>query len=304
MQMVLAMNSGAEAVETAIKAARRWGYQTKGIAPNKAEIICMENNFAGRTISILSFSSNFEYRQDFGPFTPGFTIVPFGDARALRGVIKPETVAVLVEPIQGEAGILIPPDGFLREVRKICDENKILMLADEIQTGLCRTGKLMACDHENVRPDLCILGKSLGGGITPISAVVGSREVLELFQPGSHGSTFGGNPFACAIAREVIKLINEELPHERAAVLGARLLSDLRSIRSQAVAEVRGRGLMIGIDIAVGAGTAKDYCKKLKKAGLLCKDTRPQTLRLAPPLIISDQDLKLATDKLIEVLSH
>jgi ornithine--oxo-acid transaminase len=296
------MNSGAEAVETAIKATRRWAYAVKGIPENQAEIIVFDGNFHGRTTTIISFSTSSEGRKGFGPYTPGFKVVRFGDAAAVEAAITPYTAGVLVEPIQGEGGVIIPPDGFLRHVREVCSINNVLFIADEIQTGLCRTGKIFACDHEGVDPDIIIVAKSLGGGIVPISAIAADESVMGVFTPGSHGTTMGGNPFACAIASEVLALINEERPHERAAALGDYALHRLRSIRSQVVTGVRGRGLLLGIDIDPKAGTAKDFCKKLKHEGVLCKDTRQQTIRIAPPLIISREDLSLGLDAFERVL--
>ena len=299
---VLVMNSGAEAVETSIKAARKWAYDVKGIAENQAEILTCDGNFHGRTTTIVSFSSSDESRRGFGPYTPGFVSVAYGDAAAIEAGITPRTAGVMVEPIQGEGGVIIPPDGYLREVRELCSKHNILFIADEIQTGMCRTGKVFACDHENVEPDILILAKSLGGGIVPISSIAANDEIMKVFTPGTHGSTFGGSPFACAIAREVIALINEEKPHERAAELGAYAVARLRAMKSKIVKEVRGRGLMIGIDIDPAAGTAKDFCKKLKYEGLLCKDTRMQTLRVAPPLTITKEELDLGLEKFEKVL--
>lgn len=288
---VLIMNSGAEAVETSIKAARKWAYEVKGISENKAEIITFDGNFHGRTTTIISFSTADDSRKGFGPYTPGFVSVPFGDAAAVEAAINPNTAGVMVEPIQGEGGVIIPPDGFLAKVREICTRRNVLFISDEIQTGMCRTGKIFACDHENVDPDIVILAKSLGGGIVPISSIAANDDIMKVFTPGSHGSTFGGAPFACAVAREVIALVNDERPHERAAELGVYAVERLRSMKSKIVREVRGRGLLIGIDIDPAAGTAKDFCKKLKYEGLLCKDTRSQTLRVAPPLVISKDEL-------------
>lgn len=303
LDVVLPMNSGAEAVETAIKASRRWGYEIKGVPANHAEIICIEGNFAGRTTTIVSFSSDPETKKGFGPFTPGFTTARFGDASDIESLITKNTVAVLLEPIQGEAGILIPPDGYLKAVRQICDRHNVLFIADEIQTGLCRTGELFACDHEQVLPDLLIIGKSLGGGITPISAVVGKREVMNVFVPGSHGSTFGGNPFACAIAREVLSLIREEHPEKNSKTLGAFFVESLRSIRSSIIRGIRGRGLFVGVDIDPAFGPAKKVCQLLKAEGLLCKDTRKQTIRFAPPLIISKAELEHALERIERVFT-
>lgn len=302
MEMVLVMNTGAEAVETAIKAARRWGYNIKKVSQDAAEIIVFDGNFAGRTTTIISFSSDPDARAGFGPFTPGFKSVPFGDASALAQAITPSTVAIMVEPIQGEGGVIIPPAGFLTAVRELCTKSNVLMIADEVQTGLCRTGALFACDHEGVKPDLMTLGKSLGGGIVPISAVVGKSEVLGQFTPGSHGSTFGGNSFACAIASEVIKLINEDQPHQRAQELGAWFLELLKEAKFEKISAIRGRGLMIGLDIKAEFGAAKKFASQLKDLGILCKDTRKQTLRLAPPLTIERKDLEWAVEQLKLVL--
>ncbi len=302
LDMVLLMNSGAEAVETSLKAVRRWGYQVKKVPENRAEIICIEGNFAGRTTTIISFNTEEDNRRGFGPFTPGFVIARFGDAEHLESLINENTVAVLLEPIQGEAGILIPPEGYLRAVRDLCSRHRVLLVADEIQTGLCRTGALFACDHENIKPDVLLLGKSLGGGITPISAVIAKREVMETFTPGSHGSTFGGNPFACAIAREVLAIIREEHPERRSYELGEFFLQELRSIRSPFVRDIRGRGLFIGMDIDPDFGPAKKVCGLLKEQGLLCKDTRKQTIRFAPPLTIEKQELVWALERIEGVL--
>lgn len=291
LDMVLPMTSGAEAVETAIKASRRWGYQKKGVPQNEAQIIVFDRNFAGRTTTIIGFSDSADTKKDFGPFTPGFQIATFGDIKSVEKLITKNTVAVIVEPIQGEGGVNIPSDDFIPALRALASKEKFLLIADEIQTGLCRTGTLLACDHYGVKPDLVTLGKSLGGGITPISALVGKREVMELFTPGSHGSTFGGNPLACAVGREVIALIKEEKPHESAARLGKLGMEKLRAIRSKKIKEIRGKGLMIGIEIYPEFGVAYDYCEKLKTMGVLCKDTRASTMRLAPPLVIEEKDL-------------
>jgi len=303
LDVVLPMNSGAEAVETAIKAARKWGYEVKGVPSDKAEIICFADNFHGRTTTIVGFSDSESSRSGFGPFTPGFNLVRYGDLDELKSRINPNTVGILVEPIQGEAGILIPPEGFLRSIRSICDQQNVLMIADEIQTGLCRTGKVFACEHEGVRPDMYIIGKSLGGGIVPISAVIGRQDIMDVFTPGTHGSTFGGNPFACAIAREVIALINEEKPEQRAKELGQFFINGLRKINSPKLAEIRGRGLLIGADIKPEFGPAKKFCIELRNHGLLCKDTRIQTIRFAPPLIIEKEQLQTALDVLAEVFA-
>ena|SRR5436190_11082692 len=291
MEMVLPMNTGAEAVETAIKAARRWGYTRKGIAQDRAEIIVCENNFHGRTTTICGFSSEPLYRDGFGPFTPGFVSIPFGDAEALAEAITPNTCAFLFEPIQCEGGILIPPDGFLREAAAICRRHKVLMAADEIQTGLGRTGRMLACQYEGVQPDMYILGKALSGGMYPVSAVVSSQEILGVFRPGSHGSTYGGNPLACAVARAALRVIEEERLPDRSAELGAWLLYELRKICHPHIKEIRGRGLLIGIELLV---PARSYCERLKDLGMLCKETHDAVIRLAPPLIISQEDLAWA----------
>ncbi len=295
MEMVLPMNTGAEAVETAIKAVRRWGYTRKGIPREQAEIIVCENNFHGRTTTITGFSSEPLYRDGFGPFTPGFVSVPFGDAAALEEAITPNTCAFLFEPIQCEAGILIPPEGYLRDVAEICERERVLTVADEIQTGLGRTGTLFACRHEDVQPDVFILGKALSGGFYPVSAVVSSEEVLGVFRPGSHGSTYGGNPLACAVARAALAVIEEERLADRSAELGAWLLYELRKIRHPHIKEVRGRGLLIGIELLV---PARPYCERLKELGLLCKETHDFVIRLAPPLIIGREDLEWAVEQL------
>ena len=303
MDMVLPMNSGAEAVESGLKIARRWGYDVKKIPTDQAEIICFTNNFHGRTTTIISFYTEESGRRGFGPFTPGFVIAPYGDSAVLETFITPRTAAVLVEPIQGEGGVLIPPEGFLRDVRKICDRHRVLFIADEIQTGLCRTGRRFCVDHEGVTPDMILLGKSLGGGITPISAVAGKREVMSVLTPGSHGSTFGGNPFACAIAREVLRFINDEKPEVRATELGSYFVEQLRAIKSSRIQAIRGKGLFVGVDVAPSSGKAWDYCVKLKDEGVLCKDTRAQTIRFAPPLTIERSELDWALERIRRVLA-
>jgi len=300
MEMVLPMNTGAEAVETAIKAARRWGYQRKGIAPGKAEIIVCRNNFHGRTTTITGFSSEPAYQEGFGPFTPGFVTIPFGDAAALERAITPHTCAFLFEPIQCEAGILIPPAGFLKDVAEICRRKRVLTVADEIQTALGRTGRFLECQHENVQPDVLILGKALSGGVYPVSAVVSSAEVLGVFTPGSHGSTYGGNPLGCAVAREALKVIVEERLAERSAELGDWALNQLRAINHPDIKEVRGRGLLIGIELN---SPARPYCERLMQLGLLCKETHDYVIRLAPPLIISREDLAWMVDRLRTALA-
>jgi ornithine--oxo-acid transaminase len=298
LDSVLLMNSGAEAVESAIKIARRWAYQRKGIPAGSAEIIALGGNFHGRTISIVSFSTSEDSRKDFGPFTPGFVTAAYGDSSAFEAAITERTAAVIFEPIQGEGGVLIPPEGYLRDLRRICTERNLLLLADEVQTGLCRTGKRFACDWEGVKPDAYILGKSLGGGIVPISAVVARREVMDVLNPGSHGSTFGGNPFACAIAREVLALIVQERPEDRAVELGNWFGQELRGLNAKAIGQVRQRGLFVGVDIKPEFGKAKDYCKKLLKHGILAKDTREQTIRFAPPLVIAREDLEWGIEQI------
>jgi ornithine--oxo-acid transaminase len=301
--LVLPMNSGAEGVETALKTARKWGYKVKGVPDNKAQILCCTGNFHGRTISIISFSDDPQFRDGFGPFTPGFPLVDYGNAEALEAAITPNTVAFLFEPIQGEGGIIVPPDGYLRKVREICTKHNVLMIADEIQTGLGRTGKRFAVDYEDVNPDLIILGKALGGGMMPVSAVVGKREALAVFNPGDHGSTFGGNPLACAVARVSLKVLAEENLAERAAQVGERFRNNLRSRNCSKIKEVRGKGLLIGIELTKEAGKAKPYCVQLAKAGVLCKDTVDNVMRVAPPLVASEQDLDWACDEIAKVLA-
>ena len=290
-EMALPMNSGAEAVETAVKAARKWGYKVKGIPDGKAEIIVCANNFHGRTVTIVSFSSDEQYRDGFGPFTPGFRIIPYGDAEALRAAITPNTCAFLVEPIQGEAGIVMPPAGYLNEAEAICRENRVLFMCDEIQSGLGRTGKLFAYMHENVKPDVLIVGKALSGGFYPVSAVLASKEVLGVFKPGDHGSTFGGNPLACAVARSALRVLVEEKLVERSAELGAYFLSLLQSMRSPDLKEIRGKGLWIGIELL---SPARPYCEALKDVGILCKETHDRVIRIAPPLTITREEIDWA----------
>ncbi len=297
--MVLPMNSGAEAVETAIKTARKWGYKVKGIAEGKAEIIVCANNFHGRTVTIVSFSTDEQYRDGFGPFTPGFKVIPFGDARALREAITHNTCAFLVEPIQGEAGIVIPPEGFLGEAAEICRKNNVLLMADEIQSGLGRTGKLFAYMHERITPDVLIVGKALAGGFYPVSAVLASREILGVYQPGDHGSTFGGNPMGCAIARTALRVLLEEKMVERSAELGAYFLTLLQTLRSSDLKEVRGKGLWIGIELH---NPARPYCEALKEEGILCKETHDRVIRIAPPLIISRQEIDWAFERITKVI--
>ncbi len=301
-ELVLPMNTGAEAVETALKTARKWGEKVKGVPANQAEIIVCEGNFHGRTITIVSFSDDAQYRDGFGPFTPGFKLIPYGDLAALKAAIGPNTVGFLVEPIQGEGGIVVPPAGFLKAASELCREQRVLFMADEIQTGLARTGKLFACDHEGVKPDVLILGKALGGGMMPVSAVLASREVLGVFEPGDHGSTFGGNPLACAVARRAMHVLVRDRLAERAHALGEQFMARLRAMNSPIVKEVRGKGLLIGIELHKEAGPAKAYAKKLKDEGLLCKDTVESVLRIAPPLVIEPSDLDWAYERLAKVL--
>ena len=299
MDMALPMNSGAEAVETAIKAARRWGYTKKGIPEGQAEIIVCEGNFHGRTIGIVSFSTEEQYKKDFGPFTPGFHAIPFGEAAALRAAITPNTCGFLFEPIQGEAGIRIPQDGFLREAAEICRENRVLLMADEIQSGLGRTGKLFACMHENVRPDLLIIGKALAGGFYPVSAVLASKEILGVFRPGDHGSTFGGNPLACALARTALRILVEEKLIERSAELGEYFLTRLKTLQSAVIREIRGRGLWIAVELNTDA---RPYCEALKQEGILCKETHSCIIRIAPPLVIERDEIDWAVARFAKVL--
>jgi ornithine--oxo-acid transaminase len=300
-EVSLLMNSGTEAVETALKAARKWGEQVKGIAPERGEIIVCSNNFHGRTIAVVGFSSEPQYRDGFGPFTPGFRTIPFGDADALDAAITPNTCAFLVEPIQGEAGILLPPDGFLRRVAEICQRHNVLLILDEIQSGLGRTGKLFAYQHEAVTPDVVIVGKALSGGFYPVSAVLSSREVMGVFQPGDHGSTFGGNPLACAVASAALDVIvDEDLP-ARSAELGAYAIEYLQRLRAPHLVEVRGKGLWIGLELDTAG---RPVCEQLREQGVLCKETHGTVIRLAPPLVISQQDLAWGLDRVKDVLEH
>ncbi|MBP1156173.1 MULTISPECIES: ornithine--oxo-acid transaminase [unclassified Paenibacillus] len=297
--VILPMNTGAEAVETAIKAARRWAYTQKNIPDNQAEILVCEDNFHGRTITVTSCSSNAEYKHGFGPFTPGFTVIPYGDANALEQAISPRTAAFLVEPIQGEAGVVLPPPGYLRQAADICKQREVLLLADEIQTGFGRTGYRFACDAESVEPDVYILGKALGGGVLPVSAVAANREVLELFEPGSHGSTFGGNPLACAVATAALQVVLDEKLAERSLELGDYFLGLLRQLTHPLIRDIRGRGLFIGLELAT---PARAYCEKLMSKGILCKETHDNVIRLAPPLTISTSELDWAYERIAEVL--
>lgn len=303
-EMVLPMNSGAEAVESAIKVARKWAYRVKGVPNNTAEIVVCGSNFHGRTTTIVSFSNDPVAHADYGPYTPGFVMVKYGDAEALASAITPRTAAVLIEPIQGEAGVIVPPTGYLAEVRRLCDEHGVLFIADEIQSGLGRTGSVLALEHEGVRADLYTLGKALGGGIVPVSAVVGSRAVLGVLRPGEHGSTFGGNPLACAVGRAVIRLLaTGELP-ARCTELGAHLHARLGSLVGAGVAEVRGRGLWAGVEISPGGPSGREASEALMRRGVLCKETQSTTLRVAPPLVISRDDLDRGIDAIVDVLGR
>lgn len=302
-EMMLPMNSGAEAVETAIKAARKWGYKVKKVEEDKAEIIVCTNNFHGRTTTIVSFSTEAQYRDGFGPFTPGFVIIPYNDVSALEKAINKNTVAFLVEPIQGEAGIIIPDEGYLKQAYEICKKNNVLFIADEIQTGLGRTGKLFAYEYEGIKPDVVVIGKALGGGVYPISAVLSSKEILGVFKPGDHGSTFGGNPLACAVAREALKVIIDEKLPERSFELGKYLLEKLRNINSKHIKELRGKGLFIGIELHKEAGGARRFCEALKEEGVLCKETHENVIRLAPPLVINKDEIDWAFERIEKILT-
>ncbi|MEW2165338.1 ornithine--oxo-acid transaminase [Streptomyces sp. NPDC007084] len=303
MEMVLPMNTGAEAVETAVKTARKWGYRVKGVPEGRAKIVVAGNNFHGRTTTVISFSTDLEARADFGPYTPGFEIVPYGDLTAMRAAVSENTVAVLLEPIQGEAGVLVPPAGYLPAVRELTRERGVLFVADEIQSGLGRTGRTFACEHEGVVPDMYVLGKALGGGVVPVSAVVSSAEVLGVFRPGEHGSTFGGNPLACAVALEVIAMLRTGEYQRRAAELGGHLHRELaRLVDSGHVTAVRGRGLWAGVDITPEFGSGREISEKLMDRGVLVKDTHGVTIRVAPPLVISEEDLDWGLGQLRDVL--
>ena len=301
--MSLPMNSGAEAVETAIKLARKWAYLVKGIPRHQAEIITCENNFHGRTVSIVSFSTEPLYRDDFGPFTPGFITVPYGDAQAIEDAITPNTAAVMVEPIQGEAGVVVPPAGYLRILRRICDQHNVLLIADEIQTGLGRTGRMFASEHEGIHPDMIIIGKALGGGLYPVSAVLADPDIMGLFVPGEHGSTFGGNPLGMAVARAALRVIVEEHLIENSAHLGEYLMEQLCEIPSPHVKEVRGKGLLIGVELKPSAGGARRFCEKLAEQGILAKETHQHVIRFAPPLVIDKATLDWAIPRIREVLN-
>jgi len=300
---VLPMNSGAEAVESAIKVVRKWGYEIKQVPDEQAEIIVCANNFHGRTLTIVGFSTEEQYRKGYAPFTPGFKIIPFGDAEALEQAITPNTVGFMVEPIQGEGGVIVPPAGYLKDVRRICDDNNVILILDEIQTGLGRTGKLFAEEHDGIESDLTIVGKALSGGYYPVSAVLSNKEVLSVFKPGDHGSTFGGNPLACAVAREALKVLVEENLIENSAKLGSYMMDRLREIPSPHVKEIRGKGLMIGVELHPHAGGARRFCEALQAKGLLCKETHEHVLRIAPPLIIQKPDIDWALERISDVLS-
>ncbi|WP_439393651.1 ornithine--oxo-acid transaminase [Bradyrhizobium sp. PMVTL-01] len=301
---VLPMNSGAEAVETAIKSVRKWGYEVKGVPDGQAEIIVCANNFHGRTLGIVGFSTDPETHGHFGPFAPGFKIIPFGDAAALKEAITPNTVAFLVEPIQGEAGVVIPPAGYFTEVRQLCTANNVMLVLDEIQTGLGRTGKLLAEQHEGIEADVTLLGKALSGGFYPVSAVLSNNDVLGTLRPGQHGSTFGGNPLACAVARAAMRVLVEEGMIENAARQGARFLEGLKDIRANTIREVRGRGLMLAVELHPEAGRARRYCEALQGKGILAKDTHEQTIRIAPPLVITSDQVDWALERLASTLTQ
>ena len=300
---LLPMNSGAEAVESALKAARKWGYKVKGIPEGKAEIITCQNNFSGRTISIISFSTEEQYKDGFGPFTPGYVVVPFGDADALEKAITPNTAAFLVEPIQGEGGVLVPPAGYLKRAAELCKKHNVLLIADEIQSGLGRSGKLFAYEYDEIRPDVVIIGKALSGGCYPVSAVLSDKEVLGVFNPGDHGSTFGGNPLGAAIARESLRVLVEEKLVENSFELGNYFREQLRAIKSDHIKEIRGKGLFIGVELHPEAGGARRFCEALMKLGILCKETHTNVIRFAPPLVITKAEINWALERIVSVLT-
>ncbi|MBM4429658.1 MAG: ornithine--oxo-acid transaminase [Chloroflexi bacterium] len=304
-EVFLPMNTGAEAVETALKAARRWAYQVKGVPDGQAEIITCSNNFHGRTITIISCSTEPLYRDHFGPYTPGFVTIPFGDVRALEEAITPNTAAFLVEPIQAEAGVIMPPEGYLRQARGVCTHRNVLFLADEIQTGMGRTGKMFACQHEDVHPDVLIVGKALGGGVYPVSGVLASREILDVFQPGTHGSTFGGNPLGAAVARESLRVLQDEGLIENSAVLGGYFLGHLQEALegNKRVRQVRGKGLLVGVELEAEVGGARQFCEELAVRGLLCKETHQDVIRFAPPLVIDRGTLDWAMQQIVQTLN-
>ena len=303
MEMALVMNSGAEAVETAVKTARKWGYQTKKVAADKAEIIVCNDNFHGRTTTIVGFSSEPQYKEDFGPFTPGFKLIPYGDLKALEQAITPNTVGFLVEPIQGEAGILIPPAGYLKAALDLCRKNRVLLIADEIQTGFGRTGKMFCADWDGVHPDLYVVGKALGGGFLPVSAVIGKKDTLGLFRPGDHGSTFGGNPLACAVGLAALAVLVDEKLADKSNETGHYFMERLRAMNSPRVKDVRGKGLLIGVHIKDEHGTARPYCEKLMELGILAKETHGQVIRFAPPLVITREEADWALERIARVLA-
>jgi ornithine--oxo-acid transaminase len=303
LEAVLPMNTGAEAVETAVKLSRRWAYDVKGVAPDKAKIIVCANNFHGRTTTIVSFSTDPSARGGFGPFTPGFEVVPYGDIEALRAAIDDDTAAFLVEPVQGEAGVVVPPAGYLKAARELCRERNVLFVADEIQSGLGRTGRTLAIEHDDITPDVLILGKALGGGITPLSAVVANWDIMKVIRPGEHGSTFGGNPLACAVGREVLAILAEGEVQARTATMGVRFLDTLRSANLGKVKEIRGIGLWAGIELLPGGPTSREVCEAMLAEGLLVKDTHETTVRLSPPLVITDEELDWALERAVKVLS-
>jgi ornithine--oxo-acid transaminase len=300
---VLPMNSGAEAVESALKLARKWGYEVKGVPEDQAEILVCSDNFHGRTLAIVGFSTDPTSRRNFGPFAPGFRVIPYGDAAAFAAAITPHTVAILVEPIQGEAGVIIPPAGYLRRVRELCTQHRVIMILDEIQTGLGRTGKLLAEEHEGVEADLTLVGKALSGGFYPVSAVLSNLEVMDVLKPGEHGSTFGGNPLACAVARMALRVLRDEGMIENAATMGARLQAGLSAIASPLVREVRGRGLMLAVELHPDAGGGRAYVKRLQGLGVLCKETHDHTIRIAPPLVITGDEVDWAVEQFGQALT-
>ena len=302
-ERVLPMNTGAEAVETAIKAARKWAYTVKGIPTDQAEILVFNENFHGRTTTIVGFSSESQYRYGFGPFAPGFNLVPYGDLEALEKAIHPNVAAILIEPIQGEGGIIIPPEGYLPRLREIADENNILLITDEIQSGLGRTGKMFAYEHDGIRPDMVILGKALSGGMYPVSVVLSDSEVMDVFKPGDHGSTYGGNPVAAAVGRAALRVLVDENLVENSAQLGDYMIDRLRSLESPHVKEIRGRGLWVGIELHPEAGGARRFCEELQRQGVLCKETHEHVIRIAPPLVISREDLDFGLDRIVGVLT-
>ncbi|MCL2675319.1 MAG: ornithine--oxo-acid transaminase [Firmicutes bacterium] len=296
----LPMNTGAEAVETAVKAARKWAYLKKGLLDG--EIICCSDNFHGRTVTIISFSSEPQYREGFGPFTPGFKLAKYGDIKSMEALVTDKTIAVMLEPIQGEAGVIVPPAGYLKAVRELCDKYKILMILDEIQTGFGRTGKMFAFEHEGIRPDVLVVGKALGGGVYPVSAMLSDEDVMDVFRPGDHGSTFGGNPLGAAVASRALDVFAEENLVEKSRELGEYFMGLLRTIKSPAIKEIRGKGLMIGLEIKPEYGVARPYCEKLMEAGLLCKETHAQTIRFTPPLVITKDEIDWAFEKIRKVI--